>query len=84
MAPGLEGVDHFQTGEWITFGAAGSAQLKSSAPGLVVVVCATIVMWLSLEVHFTVTSEPAKGPAAMNAGGGSGAPDPAKDGVSMP
>lgn len=34
----------------------GPALLESTAPGLVVVVCATIVMWLALRVRFEITT----------------------------
>jgi hypothetical protein len=34
----------------------GPAVLESTAPGLVVVVCATIVMWLALRVRFEITT----------------------------
>jgi hypothetical protein len=33
------------------------ALLESTAPGLVVVVCATIVMWLALRIRFEITSD---------------------------
>jgi hypothetical protein len=65
---------------------AKSTTLKTSAPGLVVVVCATVVMWLSLEVHFTVTTEQKPGSSGVQSAptAGSAAPSPDKDGVRMP